>query len=67
MRVKLAFQSGQRVEVWVAGWEQWLGGEVESAGFLAGVACVRVKLDGAEEVSIWRVDQIKAVEGLFAL
>ena len=38
------FTPGQRIEVWLAGYDQWLGGEVESAGFLGGVACVRVKL-----------------------
>ena len=60
------FTPGQRVEVWLAGWDQWLGDTLESAGFLDGVPCVRVRLDGWEEVSIWRVDQIQAMEGLFA-
>ena len=61
------FTGGQRVEVWLAGWDQWLRGEVESAGFLHGVQCVRVLLDEAEEVSVWRVDQVRAMKGLFAL
>ena len=61
------FAPGQHVEVWLAGWDQWIGGEIESAGFLGGVPCVRVKLDGAEDVSIWRVDQIRVMEGLFSL
>ena len=60
------FQPGQRVEVWLAGWGQWLGGAVESTGFLDGVPCVRVLLDGQAQVSVWRVDQVRAMEGLFA-
>ena len=62
----VSFLPGQRVEVWLTGWDQWLSGEVESAGHLAGAPCVRVLLDGAAEVSVWRMDQVRALEGLFA-
>ena len=62
-----AFQEGQRVEVWLAGWDQWVGGFVEQAGFLDGISCVRVKLDGYANPAVFRVDQVRAMEGLFAL
>ncbi len=57
---------GQRVEVWFAGWDQWVCGTVDMTGFLNGVACIRVRLDEAEEVAVFRQDQVRAMEGLFA-
>ena len=58
---------GQRVEVWLAGCDQWTSGCVEQAGFLDGISCVRVKLDGYDNTGVFRLDQIRAMEGLFAL
>ena len=58
---------GQRVEVWLAGWDQWVGVCVEQTGFLAGIPCVRVKLDGYDNPGVFRLDQVRAIEGLFAL
>ena len=61
------FQEGQRVEVWLAGWDQWIYGCVEQAGSLDGVPCARVKLDGYSNPAVFRLDQVRAMEGLFAL
>lgn len=60
------YDAGQRVEVWFDGWDQWLPGTVEQVGFLGGCGCVRVILDGTSEPGVYRLDQIQAMEGLFA-
>lgn len=61
------FEVGQQVEVWLAGWDQWIGGFVECDGFLGGFRCVRVRLDDYDNSAVFRLDQVRAMEGLFSL
>ena len=60
------YSFGQRVEVWFDGWNQWLPGTVEQIGFLGGVECARIVLDSSKEPSVYPLDRIQAMEGLFA-
>lgn len=61
-----AFYPGQRVKVWVHGFDQWLMGEVEQVGQLQGFDVARVHLND-RGVGVFRFDQIAPEEGLFGL
>jgi hypothetical protein len=62
----LTYTLGQRVKVWIDGFDQWLMGEVEQVGQLQGVDVARVHLDGKGD-GTFRFDQMATEEGLFGL
>lgn len=65
----MSVQVGDHVERWYDGWDGWVGGTVESVGFLQGIPCARVWLGSDKDVTVCRLDQLRIVPllgGLFA-
>lgn len=56
------YAAGDRLEVWLAGWDRWFPGVVVQTGRLGGMDCVAVQFPDSPCPSIYRFDQVRRLD-----